>query len=61
MVSLYILQKNPTGLRTYLLRLTPNTTNSYQTKTCDKATTYQCRVGAFKSSFFPWTITKLNV
>ena len=26
----------------------------------DNVTKYQCRTEAFKSSFFPWTITKWN-
>ena len=37
-----------TSLPTYLLRQIPNTAYSYQTKTIDNVTIYQCRVKAFK-------------
>ena len=47
-----------TGLSSNLFRLIPNTAYSYQTRTMDKFTKYQCRTEAFQSSFFPWTITE---
>ena len=37
-----------TGLPIYLLRQIPNTAYSYQTKTIDNVTIYQCRVETFK-------------
>ena len=49
-----------TGLSSYLFSLIPNTIHSYQTRTMDNVTKYQCRAEAFKSSFFPWTITEWN-
>ena len=49
-----------TGLPYYLFSLIPNTVHSYQTRTMDNVTKYQCRTEAFQSSFFPWTITEWN-
>ena len=49
-----------TSLPSVLFRLIPNTVHPYQTRTMDNATKYQCRTEAFKSSFFPWTITEWN-
>ena len=49
-----------TGLPSYLFSLIPNTIHSYQTRTMNNVTKYQCRTEAFKSSFFPWTITEWN-
>ena len=49
-----------TGLPYYLFSLIPNTVHSYQTRTMNNVTKYQCRTEAFKSSFFPWTITEWN-
>ena len=39
------------GLSSYLFSLIPNTVHSYQTRTMDNVTKYQCRTEAFKSSF----------
>ena len=44
----------------HLFSLIPNTVHPYQTRTMDNVPKYQCRTEAFKSSFFPWTITKWN-
>ena len=49
-----------TGFPSYLFSLIPNTLHSYQTRTMDDVTKYQCRAEAFKSSFFPRTITQSN-
>ena len=49
-----------TGPPDHLFRLILSTRHSHQTRTLVNATTYQCRVEAFKSSFFPWTITEWN-
>ena len=49
-----------TCLPSYLFCLITNTVHSYQTRTMDNVTKYQCRTEAFKSSFFPWTITEWN-
>ena len=49
-----------TGRPSYLFSLIPNTVHSYQTKTMDNVTKYQCRTEAFKSSFFSWAITEWN-
>ena len=49
-----------TGLPSYLFSLIPNTVHSYQTRTMDNITKYQCRTEALKLSFFPWTITEWN-
>ena len=50
-----------TGVPSYLFSLVPNTVlHFYQTRTKDNVTKYQCRAEAFKSSFFPWTITEWN-
>ena len=49
-----------TGHPSDLFSLIPNTVYSYQTKTMDNVTKYQCRTEAFKSSFFSWAITEWN-
>ena len=49
-----------TGLPSYLFSLIPNTVHSYQTRTINNFTKYQCRTKAFKSTFFPWSITEWN-
>ena len=36
----------------------PNAVRFYQARTMNNVTKYQCRTDAFKSSFFPWTITE---
>ena len=48
------------GLPSYLFSLIPNTVHCYQTRAMDNVTKYQFRAEAFKSSFFPWSITKWN-
>ena len=48
-------------LPSYLFSLIPNTEHSYQTRTMDNVTKYQCGTETFKSSLFPWTITEWNV
>ena len=40
--------------------MVPDTAHSYQARTMDNVTKYQCRTEAFKASFFPWAITEWN-
>ena len=54
------LQIKTTGLPSYLFRLITNTVHLYQIRTRDNVTKYQFRTEAFKSTFFPWTITEWN-
>ena len=49
-----------TGLSSSLFSLIPSRVHSYQTRTMDNVTKYQCKTEAFKSFFFPCTITEWN-
>ena len=55
-----VYKTNTTGLPIYPFRLLPNTVHTYQTRTMNNVTKYQCGTEAFKSSFFLWTITEWN-
>ena len=47
-----------THLPTYLFKLIPQSTHTYQTRTSINIPKYQCRTDTFKHSFFPWTVVE---